>query len=63
MKIIIMVTIPLILVIEWLHKQLNEEALHRPMPSALPSYGISNMPMDYEKYKADKPDYLTVMKN
>jgi DNA repair exonuclease SbcCD ATPase subunit len=31
-------------VIEWLHKQLNEEALHRPLTSA--AYG----PIDFEKY-------------
>ena len=40
-------------VIEWLHKQLNDEALHRPMTSALGSGGGVTGTIDFGKYAID----------
>ncbi|KAJ1343670.1 hypothetical protein BSLG_001745 [Batrachochytrium salamandrivorans] len=36
-------------VIEWLHKQLNDEALHRPLTSTLAGGGVASG-VDFEKY-------------
>ena len=42
------------LVIEWLHKQLNEDALHRGFSNTLPTNTGGYGPIDFDKYANEK---------